>query len=379
MAPTNASAEQLDRPLPRARLADQAANADWRWQLRHSIRTAEALASHLQLSADELAGAKRAEAQGMPLLVTPYYLALCDPRDPHCPIRRQIVPNIAEQRRQPEELCDPLGEQAHEIAPGLIRRYPDRALLVVADQCASYCRFCTRSRLVGGKQRALGSNHLDRALRAIKEEPQIREVILSGGEPLILSTPKLVELLAEIRAMSHVEVIRIATRVPTFLPQRINDALLTALRPFHPLWVMTHFNHPKELSAEAQEACARLADAGLPLMNQTVLLAGVNDTLETLESLLRRLVRHRVRPYYLHQMDPVVGAAHLRTPVQTGIDLMEALQGRLSGIALPKLIIDTPGGYGKVPIGPDWVVAREPGRITLRTHRGTTVDYLDPS
>lgn len=351
---------------------------DWREQLRRSVRTVADLAEHLELTEDELAGARRAEAAGLPLQVTPHYLALCDAADPGCPIRRQVVPRIEEEREVPGDLVDPLGEVAHELAPGLVQRYPDRALLVTTDHCAIYCRFCTRSRVVGGGAGPLKPAALDAALAAIAARPAIRDVILSGGDPLTLATERLEALVARVRAIPHVEVIRLATRVPVCLPQRIDRELVAALAPHHPIWVMTHFNHPKELTPESARACATLVDAGFPVMNQAVLLAGVNDDAATLEALFRGLVRWRVRPYYLLMMDPARGTAHLRTPLARGLAIMEALQGRVSGLALPKLIVDTPGGMGKVPIGPDWVVARAPGRTTLRTHRGVEVDYLDP-
>ena len=351
---------------------------EWKRQLRDAVTSVEELGRRLRLSEDELAGARNAERQGLPLRITPYYLALCDVDDPCCPIRRQVVPHAAESQAAPGDLRDPLGEVEHQVAPGLIRRYPDRALLVLTDQCAVYCRFCTRSRVVGGGDGPMSDDALDPALRYLRQHADVRELIISGGDPLALTTARLTRLLTRLRELEHLEVIRLATRVPVCLPQRIEPELLDALRPFHPLWVLTHFNHPRELTAEAERACLALCDRGFPVMNQTVLLRGVNDSPDVLEELFRGLVRMRVRPYYLHQMDPVRGTAHLRTPLQTGIDIMEQLQGRLSGIALPKLIVDTPGGMGKVPIGPSWIVARDGGRTTLRTHRGVEVDYIDP-
>jgi lysine 2,3-aminomutase len=355
-----------------------AAEGDWREQLRSAVRSVDELARALVLTEAELDGARRAESAGLPLSITRYYLELCDRHDPTCPIRRQVVPRIDEAREAPGDLVDPLGEAAHEIVPGLVQRYPDRALLVTTDHCAIYCRFCTRSRIVGGGQGAINQAALGRAVEAIAARPAIRDVILSGGDPLTLSTERLVRIVASIRAIPHVEVIRIATRVPVCLPSRVDTELVDALKPFHPLWLMTHFNHPRELTGSAERACAALADGGFPVMNQSVLLAGVNDDAGVLEQLFRGLVRWRVRPYYLLQMDPARGTSHLRTPLQRGIDIMAALQGRLSGIALPKLVVDTPGGMGKVPVGPEWIVARAPGKTTLRTHRGVLVDYFDP-
>jgi lysine 2,3-aminomutase len=351
---------------------------DWRWQIRSAVTTVDALARALPLTPSELEGARRAERAGLPIAITPYYLSLCDPADPACPIRRQCVPDAREGVRVDGDLDDPLGEVAHEVAPSLVQRYPDRVLLLATDRCAVYCRFCTRSRMVGDGGGAASLEKLAPALAYVRSHPEIRDVIVSGGDPLAMATERLARLVGAIRDIPHVETIRLATRVPVTLPMRIGKELLTALRPYHPLWVMTHFNHPKELTSQAIRACTRLADAGFPVMNQTVLLAGINDRAETLEALFRGLVRARVRPYYLLQADPVQGTSHLRTPLARGVALMGELQGRLSGIALPKLICDTPGGRGKVPLLPDYVVATAPGRTTLRTFRGEVVDYLDP-
>jgi lysine 2,3-aminomutase len=351
---------------------------DWRWQLRHAIGSADALSLALPLTELELRGARAAETQGLPLRITPYYLGLADRQDPRCPIRRQCVPDARESLRVPGDLADPLGEVAHEVAPHLVQRYPDRVLLLATDRCAVYCRFCTRSRMVGGGDGAVALEALEPALAWLRGHPEVRDVIVSGGDPLAMATDRIARLVAAVRAVDSVETIRLATRVPVTLPMRVTGELLDALRPYHPLWVMTHFNHPKELTPEARAACTRLADAGFPVMNQTVLLAGINDDASVLETLFRGLVRVRVRPYYLLQADPVAGTGHLRTPLDRGVRLMRALQGRLSGIALPKLICDTPGGRGKVPLAPDYVVERAPGRTTLETFRGERVDYVDP-
>ncbi len=367
----------LARESPRARrTADW---RDWRWQLRHAVGSADDLAGALALTDRELEGARRAQAQGLPLRITPYYLSLVDPRDPECPIRRQCVPDARESVEVPGDLVDPLGELAHEVAPHLVQRYPDRALLLATDRCAVYCRFCTRSRMVGGGEGSVSLEALGPALQWLRAHPEVRDVIVSGGDPLAMNTDRIVQLVATLRAIDSIDTIRLATRVPVTLPMRITRELVRALRPHHPLWVMTHFNHPKEVTPESTAACIRLADAGFPVMNQSVLLAGINDDADVLERLFRGLVRARVRPYYLLQADPVRGSAHLRTPLARGVEIMERLQGRLSGIALPKLICDTPGGRGKVPLGPDYVVARAPGRTTLRTFRGEEVDYLDVS
>ena len=318
-------------------------------------------------------------AAGLPISITPYYLALCDPVDADCPIRRQCIPRAEEAIAAEGDLRDPLGEEAHEVAPHLIRRYPDRVLLVATDRCGVYCRFCTRSRLVGDGGGARSIAALEPAFEWIADHPEIHDVIVSGGDPCLMSTERLARLLRRLRDIDHVDYVRLATRAPVTLPQRITEELCSAIRESHDAtWVMTHFNHPKELTEEARAACARLADAGLPVMNQTVLLRGVNDDPHTLAALFRGLVRSRVRPYYLLQMDPVSGTGHLRTPLRRGVELMAALQGRVSGIALPKLIVDTPGGLGKVPIGPNYLVSEEGGVTVLETFRGDFVEYYDP-
>jgi lysine 2,3-aminomutase len=369
-------AQSTARPGPLALLPGD--ERDWQWQLRHAVGSVEELARALPLTAEELEGARRAEGQGLPLRITPYYLSLVDPADPRCPIRMQCVPHASEAREVEGDLADPLGEVAHQVAPHLVQRYPDRVLLLATDRCAVYCRFCTRSRMVGGGEGAVSLEALGPALAWLREPPEVRDVIVSGGDPLAMATDRIARLLQAVRAVPSVETIRLATRVPVTLPMRVTRELTAALRPFHPVWVMTHFNHPRELSPQAVAACEQLADAGFPVMNQTVLLAGVNDDAAVLEALFRGLVRARVRPYYLLQADPVRGTGHLRTPLARGTAIMEALQGRLSGIALPKLICDTPGGRGKVPVGPDYVVGTAPGRTTLRTFRGETVEYVDP-
>jgi len=351
---------------------------DWQWQIRHAVTTVDALEKALPLTEREHEGARRAEQQGMPIGITPYYLSLCDPHDENCPIRMQCVPDAREAEAVHGDLSDPLGEVAHETAPHLVQRYPDRVLLLATDRCAVYCRFCTRSRMVGAGGGAASLEELTPALGYIKSHPEIRDVILSGGDPLAMATDRIVRIVRAVREIESVETIRLATRVPVTLPMRITDELLKALRPFHPLWVMTHFNHPKEITPESKLACEKLADAGFPVMNQTVLLRGINDDSKTLEQLFRGLVRMRVRPYYLLQADPVIGTGHLRTKLETGIRLMGELQGRVSGIALPKLICDTPGGLGKVPLSPDVIVSQHEGVTTLRTFRGQEVDYIDP-
>jgi len=343
------------------------------------VTSLEGLERALDLTDAERLGARRATAAGLPISITPYYLSLCDRSDPSCPIRRQCVPQASEAARVRGDLADPLAEERHEVAPHLVQRYPDRVLLLATDRCGVYCRFCTRSRMVGHGGGARSMASLQPAFEWIEAHREVRDVIVSGGDPCLMSTERLGRLLRRLRNIEHVDYVRLATRTPVTLPQRITDPLCRALRESHPsLWIMTHFNHPKELTDEARQACGALTDAGLPVMNQTVLLRGVNDSADVLETLFRGLVKARARPYYLLQMDPVGGTAHLRTPLRAGIELMAALQGRVSGIALPKFIVDTPGGLGKVPLSPDYIVEERNGATLMKTFRGDLVKYVDP-
>jgi lysine 2,3-aminomutase len=353
-------------------------DAAWRREVRQAVTTLEGLERVLQLSASEREGVARALAGGFPLAITPYYLGLCDPHDPSCPVRLQCVPRSEESTVGRGDLRDPLGEEAHEVAPHLIQRYPDRALLLVTDRCSVYCRFCTRSRMVGAGGGVRSRAQLAEAFNYLRTHDELRDVIVSGGDPLVMSDARVAGVLGELAEIEHLCTVRVASRTPVTLPQRITDSLCRALRSHPATWLMTHFNHPKELTPEALAACARLVDHGIPVMNQTVLLRGINDDVTTLERLFRGLVRTRVRPYYLLQADPVRGTSHLRTPLARGIEIMGQLQGRLSGIALPKFIVDTPGGKGKVPVGPDVIVRRDGPVTTLRTFRGEHVDYIDP-
>lgn len=351
----------------------------WRREAKGTIRDLAGVEAHLTLTDSERRGVIRALKGGFPMSITPYYMSLIDRDDPECPIRRQVIPREEEAIETPGDLHDPLGEVEHEVAPDLIRRYPDRVLLLATDRCAVYCRFCTRSRMVGEGGGARSLRHLEEAFRYIEENEDIAEVIVSGGDPLVMSTSRIVELFERLGSIPHLNNIRLATRAPVTIPSRITAELAEALKKTHPsIWVMTHFNHPREITPESTRACAILADHGFPIMNQSVLLRGVNDDAETLTALFRGLVRIRVRPYYLLQMDPVRGTGHLRTPLSRGIELFTRLQGRLSGIALPKLIVDTPGGRGKVVVGPDVIVNKGDGRTTLKTFRGELVDYIDP-
>lgn len=351
---------------------------DWKWQARHAVHTQESLAQHIKLFPEEVGGCIRAMHMGLPISITPYYLGLIDPEDPQCPIRRQCIPSSAEADHTPGDMADPLGEEEHQVAPHLVQRYPDRALLLVTDRCGVYCRFCTRSRMVGHGGGAQSMEALEPAFRHLEQHPQIQEVIVSGGDPALMSDERIEEVLSRLHAITSVGNVRFATRTPVTLPQRVTKGFCRALKAHPCLWIMTHFNHPRELTGQARRACLELTDHGIPVMNHTVLLRGINDYERTLEELFRGLVRMRVKPYYLLQADPVKGTGHLRTPLEVGTRIMEQLQGRVSGLALPKFIVDTPGGHGKVQLQASPIVKQAPGVTTLRTFRTDAVDYLDP-
>jgi lysine 2,3-aminomutase len=353
---------------------------DWKWQLRTSVRTAEALRREVALTADEEEGLRLLEDGGLPLAITPYWMELMRGDGPGGPLRRQLVPSALEWTGATGERLDPLGEEELKAAPSLVHRYPDRVLLWVTDRCASYCRFCTRKRLVGQGPTPTESDVAE-GLDYIGANPSIRDVVLSGGDSLLLDDEKLAALMARLRSFPHVEIIRVATRLPAFAPMRITSALVQALKPFQPVYFLVHFNHPAELTPEAAAALTRLADAGFPLMNQTVLLKGINDDVATLETLFRGLLRLRCKPYYLHHCDAIMGAGHFRTTMEHGMALMDGLRGRVSGLALPTYVLDVPGGKGKVPLARDPRVAgvRDDGLVHIRGSLGQVSDYPEPS
>lgn len=351
---------------------------DWHWQLRHRVETLSELERFLRLSPEEIA-ALAGHAGALPASITPYYLSLLDPENPDQPLRRTAIPSVAECRRSPGEADDPLGEEGHSVVPGLVHRYPDRVLLLVHDRCAMYCRYCTRSRVVGHGELRPNPDRLLRAVEYIRQTPAIRDVLLSGGDPLLLPDEALGWLLGQLRSIPHVEIVRIGTKVPAVLPQRITTALVKTLRRHHPLWMSLHFTHPAECTPETTAACGRLADAGIPLGSQTVLLQGVNDSVEVMRDLVHGLQRMRVRPYYLYQCDPISGSAHFRTPVEKGLEILEGLRGHTSGYAVPTYVIDAPGGGGKIPIMPDYVRGRDGDDVVLRNYAGNTYRYPDPA
>jgi lysine 2,3-aminomutase len=343
--------------------------ADWRstgWQMRHRIRSADDLARFVDPHPDEVA-AIEALGERFRFVITPYYASLMDPADPACPIRRQVVPRMAE-LGDPAGLADPLGEVAHSPVKNVIRVYPDRIAFCVNNECALYCRFCLRKRMVGEPEWAMKKRELEEAIGWIRRTPEIRDVLLTGGDPLVYSDERLDWLLGELRAIPHVELIRLGTRLPVTLPFRVTDALCAAIERHHPIWVNTHFNHPRECTAEAAEACDRLLRAGAPVGNQSVLLAGVNDDAATMRELGETLVRMRVRPYYCYQAQLLEGTAHFRVPIERGIEIFKALRGRTSGFAIPQYVLDTP--YGKVPLAYPWLRGRDGDHVELEAWDG---------
>jgi lysine 2,3-aminomutase len=355
--------------------------ADWndaKWQLRNRVDSLTELESHLNLTQEERAGVLLA-GNKLAMSITPHFFNLIDRDNPDCPIRRQVIPRIEEGWNAPEELSDPCGEDSHMPVPGLVHRYPDRVLFLVTDRCASYCRYCTRSRVVSG----VGEQQLDTqwepAFKYLQEHTEIRDVLLSGGDPLLFSDDRLDKLLTRLRSIPHLQFLRIGSRIPIFLPQRITPPLCEMLKKHHPLFISIHTNHPRELTSEVRDALSRLADAGIPLGNQSVLLRGVNDSVEVQKTLVHKLLMCRVRPYYLYQCDLINGSSHLRTPVADGVAIIEGLRGHTTGYAVPQFVIDGPGGGGKIPINPNYLIDHSPGRVTLRNYEGETFEYPDPS
>jgi lysine 2,3-aminomutase len=348
---------------------------DWRWQLKHRITTPEQLQRLMPtLTPEEFAGAKLANTK-LALAITPYFFNLIDPADEHCPIRRQVIPRIEETHTASWEMSDPCGEDSHSPVPGLVHRYPDRVLFLVTDRCAAYCRYCTRSRLVSNASGYDFHPEFDKQIEHIAQHPEIRDVLLSGGDPLLLSDDKLENLLGRLRAIPHVEFLRIGSRIPTFLPQRITPELCAMLKKFHPLFMSIHSNHPRELTTEVRDAVGRLADAGIPLGNQSVLLRHVNDDATVMKALVQKLLMCRVKPYYLYQCDLISGSAHLRASVSKGLEIMEQLRGHTTGYAVPQYVIDAPGGGGKVPLNPEYVLCRNAGRVLIRNYEGKIFEY----
>lgn len=357
---------------------DEALWNSWHWQVANRAKTVQELERcGLELTAAERAGLA-ATLGRLRMAVTPYYLSLIDLNDPYDPIRRQAIPTEKELYFAPYEDADPLAEDEFSPCPGLTHRYPDRVLLLVTDQCAMYCRHCTRRRFAGQFDSHVPAEQLDRCIDYIRRHSEVRDVLVSGGDPLMLSDEQLEHIFSRLHKIPHVEVVRFGTRTPAVCPQRITPELCAILKKFHPLWCNVQFNHPSELTREAVAACEMLADAGIPLGNQSVLLAGVNDCVYVMTELLNGLVKARVRPYYLYNCDPSLGLSHFRTPVSKGIELMEALRGHTSGFCIPTYVVDTPGGGGKIPILPNYVISQTPRKIVFRNFEGVITTYTEP-
>lgn len=349
---------------------------NWRWQLSNRINTVEEFEKVIRLTESE----RRALSakQLFRVDITPYFISLIDPDDPDDPIRKQVVPTDAELTPFTAMMEDSLAEDRHSPVPGLVHRYPDRVLMLVTTQCASYCRYCTRSRIVGDPSATFSRAEFEMQLEYLKRTPQVRDVLLSGGDPLVLAPKILDEILSRLREIPHIEIVRIGSRVPVFLPMRVTDELCDMLQKYHPLWMNIHVNHPNEISAELEQACDRLTRAGIPLGNQAVLLAGVNDNVHIQRDLVQKLVRIRVRPYYLYQCDLVEGAGHFRTPVAKGLEIMEGLRGHTSGYAVHQYIIDAPGGGGKIPVMPNYLISMSDHKVVLRNYEGYITTYEEP-
>jgi lysine 2,3-aminomutase len=349
---------------------------DWRWQVRHRLTKLEHFQQILDLSPEEEQGLAIAHEK-FAVAVTPYFASILDPHDPNCPLRLQVIPKVQETMINSGDMIDPCGEDHKSPVPGLVHRYPDRVLLLALDTCAAYCRYCTRSRLVSQGEMNPLKGRLEAIINYLEEHTEVRDVLISGGDPLLMANEVLDDLLGQLRKISHIEFVRIGSRVPCFLPQRITPELVKILRK-HRVWLSLHFCHPNELTPEVAQACDLLADGGIPLGCQTVLLKGVNDSAQVLKDLFHGLLKLRVRPYYLYQCDPVLGTAHLRTTVETGLDIMAQLRGKTTGYAVPTYVIDAPGGGGKVPIQPETLVAYQNGQVTIRNWEDRIYTYPDP-
>ena len=351
---------------------------DWHWQLKHRIRTKEELSQIIKLTPEEEKGIDKARGR-LSMAITPYWANLIDAEDPNCPIRRQSVPVSAESSIAPHEMADPCAEDRDSPAPHLVHRYPDRVLLLATEHCAMYCRHCTRRRLVGEHETKEENllTRFDAAIEYIKSNRKVRDVLISGGDPLILEDEELESLVQRIRDISHVEFLRIGTRIPVTLPQRITAKLADMLKKYSPIWMSIHFNHPKEITKRCKLACDMLSESGIPLGSQSVLLKGVNDRPYVMKRLVHDLLQIRVRPYYIYQCDPVRGTQHFRTPVAAGINIIEKLRGHTSGYAVPTYVIDGPGGGGKIPIGPNYILSQAKGKYVLRNYKGKIYTYLE--
>jgi lysine 2,3-aminomutase len=341
------------------------------------VTSLNALRRVLKLSREEEGGIKRHEGR-LPMAITPHFLSLIDPENPECPIRKQVIPRVEEHFVSTSDMRDPCGEENDSPVERLVHRYPDRVLLIATEQCVSYCRYCTRKRIVGNKTDSISSAQLKKIVDYIKQNRKVRDVLISGGDPLIFPEEKLEAILKELRAIKHVEVLRIGTRAPVFLPQRITPELVAMLKQFQPIYLSLHFSHYKEINRETARACELLSDAGIPLGSQTVILKDINDNPASMKKLFHELLKIRVRPYYLYQCDLAIGTEHFRTPISTGINIIEKLRGHTSGYAVPTFVVDAPGGGGKIPLGPSYFIALVDGRAVLRNYMGRIFEYPEP-
>lgn len=350
---------------------------DWHWQLRNRITDVDELRKYIKLLPEEEAIFAK-EGFSFRMAITPYYLSLIDPENPNDPIRMQAIPRIEESDIGVSDMADPLSEDEDAPVPGMTHRYPDRVLLLLTDQCAMYCRHCTRRRKAGEHDAPMPKENVDQAIEYIRNHPEIRDVILSGGDPLTLGDERLDEILSKLSEIEHLDIVRLGSRTPVVLPMRFTDSLLNVLKKYPFVWLNTHYNHAQEISDEAADALARIAGAGVPLGNQSVLLKGVNDHPEVMKALVHKLVRNRVRPYYIYQCDLSEGITHFRTPISRGIEIIEALRGHTSGLCVPTFVVDAPGGGGKIPVMPNYVISQMPGRVILRNYEGFIASYTEP-
>jgi lysine 2,3-aminomutase len=350
---------------------------DWKWQVANRIETVDELKKYIPLTKEEEEGAKEC-LKALRMAITPYYLSLIDPNDPNDPIRKQAVPTAKELHKSEADLLDPLHEDTDSPVPGLTHRYPDRVLLLITDQCSMYCRHCTRRRFAGHTDKAMPMDRIEKAIEYIAKTPQVRDVLLSGGDALLVSDDKLEYIIKKLTEIPHVEIVRIGSRTPVVLPQRITSELCNMLKKYHPIWLNTHFNHSNEITEESSSACDRLADAGIPLGNQSVLLRGVNDCVHVMKKLVNDLVKIRVRPYYIYVCDLSMGLEHFRTPVSKGIEIIEGLRGHTSGFCVPTFVVDAPGGGGKTPVMPNYVISQNHNRVILRNFEGVITTYTEP-
>ncbi len=349
---------------------------DWTWQLKNRITDLETLKQLIELQPEEEDAIKQAKLR---MAITPYYFTLIDKNNPNDPVRKQAIPTVNELYKSADDLYDPLAEDADSPTPGLTHRYPDRVLLLITDQCSMYCRHCTRRRKAGETDSALPMSYIDRAIDYIKNHKEIRDVLLSGGDALVMSDDRLERIISKIREIEHVEIIRIGSRTPVVMPQRITESLVNMLKKYHPIYLNTHFNHPNEITPDSERALAKLADAGIPLGNQSVLLRGINDNTDVMKKLVHLLLKNRVKPYYIYQCDLSEGISHFRTPISVGIQIIESLRGHTTGMAVPTFVVDAPGGGGKIPVMPNYMVSQGVNRVILRNYEGVIVSYPEPA